>query len=245
MTGGAGAGPASSSAHVFVGDLDHPALSEADRHHLWRVLRLRPGEAVSASDGAGSWRWCRFGTDGRLEPTGAVLQEAPPRPAVTVMFALTKGDRPEWTVQKLTEAGVDRIVPMVTARTVVRWEADKAARQIARLQAVAHAAAMQSRRAWLPVVGELASFDEVVSAGAALTGRHGPMAMAHPGGVPPSLAQPTLLIGPEGGWDDRELASGPALVTLGPTVLRAETAAIAAGLLLCGLRAGVIGPAAP
>jgi 16S rRNA (uracil1498-N3)-methyltransferase len=229
---------------VFVADLDHPALSDPDRHHLSRVLRLRPREVVTASDGAGGWRPCLFGTEGTLEPTGEAFHEAPPRPTVTVGFALTKGDRPEWTVQKLAEAGVDRIVPMVTARTVVRWDTDKAPRQVARLQAVAHAAAMQSRRVWLPEVAELASFEAVMSAAVA-SGGNGPLAMADPGGAPPSLEHPTLLVGPEGGWDDVELASGLARVTLGPTVLRAETAAMAAGLLLCGLRAGVIGPAAP
>jgi 16S rRNA U1498 N3-methylase RsmE len=62
------------------------------------------------------------------------------------------------------------------------------------------------------------------------------------GGGPPSLERPVVLVGPEGGWDESELASGLPLVTLGPTVLRAETAAMAAGVLLCGLRAGVVGP---
>ncbi|MDQ1415569.1 MAG: rRNA (uracil1498-N3)-methyltransferase, partial [Acidimicrobiaceae bacterium] len=67
---------------------------------------------------------------------------------------------------------------------------------------------------------------------------------AQMGGDPPSLDRPFILVGPEGGWDESELAlaSGLAFVTLGPTVLRAETAAMAAGVLLCGLRAGIVGP---
>jgi 16S rRNA U1498 N3-methylase RsmE len=60
------------------------------------------------------------------------------------------------------------------------------------------------------------------------------------GAGPPGLAHPVLLIGPEGGWDDVELAAAPALVGLGPSVLRTETAALVAGTLLCALRAGVV-----
>ncbi len=199
-----------------------------------RVLRLRPGEVVTASDGVGGWRSCVFGAGGSLEPVEEVSVSARPVPAVTVAFALTKGDRPEWTVQKLVEVGVDRIVPMTTVHTVVRWEGEKATRQITRLRAVARGAAMQSRRRWLPVVDETADF-------AAVAARSGVALAQMDGAAGPSLAQPTILIGPEGGWDEAELACCQATVTLGPTVLRAETAALAAGLLLCGLRAGVVG----
>jgi 16S rRNA (uracil1498-N3)-methyltransferase len=165
---------------------------------------------------------------------GEVSVEGRPQPPVTVAFALTKGDRPEWTVQKLVEVGVDRIVPLTTAHTVVRWDGDpdKAARLGARLRAVARGAAMQSRRRWLPVVEVLLPFAEVATPEAAL---------AQMGGTAgPSLARPSILIGPEGGWDEAELASGLPTVTLGPTVLRAETAAVAAGVLLCGIRSGVV-----
>jgi 16S rRNA (uracil1498-N3)-methyltransferase len=172
-----------------------------------------------------------------VEADGDIRAEPRPAPPVTVAFALTKGDRPEWTVQKLAEAGVDRIVPMVTSRTVVRWEGDRAARQVARWRAVAVAAAMQSRQVWLPDVEAVQPFAHAV-AGA------GPAAaLAQMGGGPPAIAQPVILVGPEGGWDPAELDIGLALVGLGPTVLRAETAALAAGLLLCALRAGTVRPA--
>ncbi len=249
---------------MFVADLSHPALGEEDRHHLARVLRLRPGEEVTAGDGAGGWRPCQYRSAGVLEPVGDI--EVVPRavPLVTVAFALTKGERPEWTVQKLAEAGVDRIVPMTTARTVVRWDAERSSHQVARLRSVALAAAMQSRQAWLPTVSDVQRF-AVIAAGApaeagpggvggpsevgglsavgAVGGPGGGVALAQMGGDPPSLARPTILVGPEGGWDEAERGSGLALVTLGPSVLRAETAAMAAGLLLCGLRAGVVNPA--
>lgn len=221
------------SAHVFVDDLDRLELSEEDEHHLRRVLRITPGERVTASDGRGRWRSCRLGPDG-LEDEGVSGTDDPPRPRVTVAFALTKGDRPEWVVQKLTEAGVDTIVPFTAARSVVRWDDKKSVRNVERLRRVAREAAMQSRRTWLPTVSGVRSFADVAGEGAAL---------AHPGGDPPSLDRARIVVGPEGGFSDEELACGLPVVGLGPTTLRAETAALAAGLVLCHLRAGLVRPA--
>ena len=220
-------------AHVFVDDLHAPALGPADRHHLERVLRLKPGEPVSASDGAGGWRLCHLvaGAAG-LEAAGEVACDERPSPPVTVAFALTKGERPEWAVQKLTEVGVDRIVPVAAARSVVRWTPDRAAAQVQRLRRVAREAAMQCRRTWLPEVEDVAGF-------AAVAGRPG-ASLAAPGGGPPSLARPVVLVGPEGGWAEEELATGLPRVALGPHVLRAETAAVLAGGLLCALRGGIV-----
>ena len=160
---------------------------------------------------------------------------ARPHPQVTVAFALVKGSRPEWAVQKLTELGVDRIVPLVAARSVVRRE--EGSGHFARLRRVAREAAVQSRRLWLPVVDDVARF-ELVAAGPGA-------ALAHPGGRPPSLDHPLLLVGPEGGWDDAELDLGLPRVGLGPQVLRTETAAVVAGTLLCALRAATVLPAGP
>ena len=223
----------SSSAHVFVDDLDVPVLSEDDRHHLARVLRLREGETVSVSDGRGGWRACTW-ADSELSPAGDVVHEARPTPTVTIGMPVLKGDRPEWTVQKLTELGVDVVVPFAAARAVARWEGERAAHQVARLRRIAREAAMQSRRVWLPEVAEVVAFAEAAA-------RPG-VALAEPGGGPPSLDRPAVLVGPEGGWAPDELAGGLPTVGLGPTVLRAETAAVAVATLLCGLRAGVVGP---
>jgi len=221
--------PFGAKAHAFVDDLAAPVLDDGDRHHLARVLRLRTGDALTVGDGRGSWRACRFGPD--LEPVGDVVRDAAPSPPLGVAFALVKGDRPELVVQKLTELGIDRIVPFVSARSVVRWDEAKAARAHERLNAVAREAAMQSRRTWLPTVEPLATFADVAVAGAALCERDG---------APLSLATPTLLVGPEGGWAPEELAAVLPTVALGPTVLRAETAAIAAASLLTALRARIL-----
>lgn len=195
------------------------------------MLRLRPGDPLTVSDGAGGRLACRFGP--ALEPVGEVETVSRPNPQVTVAFAVVKGQRPEWAVQKLTEIGVDRIVPLLSARSVVRWPAGEAGAQVARLRRVAREAAMQSRQLWLPTV-------DVVTPFAAMAAEPG-AAVAHPGGAPPSLDNPVVLIGPEGGWDQAEVTQeGRVLVGLGPSVLRTETAAVVAGTLLCALRAGVV-----
>jgi 16S rRNA (uracil1498-N3)-methyltransferase len=228
------------AAHVFVDVLAAPALAPDDAHHLSRVLRLRKGEVVTASDGRGSWRQCEFtpGEDGPgLRPVGDVAFEPAAAPAITVGFAVAKGDKPEWSVQKLTEAGVDVIAPFLAARSVVRWDGDKAARNTERLARVAKEAAMQCRRVWLPEVRPVEPFASVV---AGLRGAGVEPALAEPGGSAPSPRSFCVLVGPEGGWSGEELASVPSKVTLGSAILRAETATMAAGVLLGALRGGIV-----
>lgn len=234
-------------AQVFVDDLEGLDLTPEDAHHLQRVLRARPGETVIAADGRGRFRTCTYrGGTAPLEADGPVRTCERPGPLVTVGFVATKGERPEWVVQKLTEVGVDRIAVLRSRRSVVRWDDDRAARAVERLQRVSREAAAQSRRPWLAEVVGVLSVAEL----AALTGApdevghggHGGLALAQPGGAPPTLARASVAVGPEGGWDHDELAGFPQ-VGLGELVLRAETAAVGAGLLLCALRAGVVGPA--
>jgi 16S rRNA (uracil1498-N3)-methyltransferase len=227
-------GPASAgaAAHAFVDDLDAPTLSPADRHHLERVLRLRSGAPITVSDGRGGWRRCRFGKE--LGPDGVVNRMTRPHPEIAVAFALTKGEKPERVVQQLTEAGVDRILPFVADRTVVRWDEGRVSRHESRFEAVARAAAMQSRRVWLPEVCPMSDFPAV----ARLPGA----ARAEIGGRPPTLDHPVVLVGPEGGWSDAERAIDLPVVALSGQVLRAETAAIAAGVLLTALRVSLVTP---
>ena len=194
------------------------------------MLRLRAGEELTVSDGVGGWRLCRFGPT--LEPVGDSGHEDRPSPEVTVAFAVVKGQRPEWAVQKLTEIGVDRIVPLLAARSVVRWPVGEVGGPGARLRRVAREAAVQSRRVWLPVVDPVAPFEAAATSPGA--------ALAHPGGGAPSLGRPTLLVGPEGGWDEVELGVDLPRVALGPSVLRTETAAVVGGALLCALRTGTV-----
>ncbi len=154
-------------------------------------------------------------------------------------FAPTKGDRPEWVVQKLTELGVDRIVPLQTARSVVRWEGERGRRAVDRLEPGGPGGGG-------PVPPDLAARgepgDRPWTAWPRWPGRI--PSWPRPGGAPPGLDRPVVAVGPEGGWDDEERARFPGGVGLGPTVLRAETAAVAAGTLLCALRSGLVGPLA-
>lgn len=217
------------SAHVFVDDLEAPELDADDRHHLVRVLRLRDGEIVTASDGRGRWRTCRFAANGVLVTAGAVVDEQRDGGNTAVVFALTKGGKPELVVQKLTEIGVDRIVPIVSERSVARWDSDKAERGIDRLRKVAREAAMQSRRTTIPVIGPLMGSlsDAVAEFGESA-------ALAEPDAALFSSTGnvSVLIIGPEGGFSPSELAACRRHVSLPGGVLRAETAAIVAGVLL-------------
>jgi 16S rRNA (uracil1498-N3)-methyltransferase len=189
---------------------------------------------VTSAAGGGDAR--RRDPSAILEPDGPVRVTPEARPHLTVAFAPVKGDRPEWVVQKLTELGVDHIVPVTTRRSVVRWEGERETRALDRLSRVAREASAQCRRTRFPRIGPVSSLGEL----AALTGS--PPSLAHPGGPPPSLDHPVVAIGPEGGWDGDELDGELSTVGLGPNVLRAETAAIAAGTLLCGLRSVLIAP---
>lgn len=236
---------APAAAHVFIADLGagdadvRLELEAGDAHHLLRVLRLRDGAEVTAADGSGSWRMCRLrletGSGPLLEATGPLVHDPAPEPAITVAVALPKGDRGDWAVQKLTELGVDTILPLVAERSVVRRTGDRAGRGRERLERISRAAAMQSRRARLPALADPASPAEVV-------GRAGGACAAEPGGGPPSLERPVVLVGPEGGWAAGELPGDLPRIGLGPGILRTETAAVAAATALVLLRAGLTGP---
>ena len=222
--------------HVFVRDLSEPRLDRSDHHHLANVLRLREGDALTIGDGAGRWRLASFRADPEVGPAleGGVVEVPAPHRQVTVGFSLIKGGRPELVVQKLTELGVERIIPLAADRSVVRWCDAKAATNLDRLRRVAREAAMQSRRVRLPNLDAMVRPNDVPD---------GPrVAIAESGGGPLSDEIEVLLVGPEGGWTASEL-EGRKTVGLGSTVLRAETAAIAAASLLVSLRDGRLSPA--
>lgn len=215
-----------SAAHVFVDAIDSPVLCDADAHHVLRVLRVKSRDAVTISDGCGNWQSCVIDTDANIEATSEVFAEAAPRWALTVAFSVVKGDRPEWTVQKLTEIGIDEILVLApTSRSVVRWDTGRANKNIERLRLVAREAAMQSRRVWLPKVD-----------GGAALGDLADIYLADPNGERIDTRHRKIAIGPEGGFADDELKLGQGFVSLGDTVLRAETAAVSAAVLMSKYR---------
>jgi 16S rRNA (uracil1498-N3)-methyltransferase len=218
--------PRTAAAYAYVSSVDEPVLEPADRHHLERVLRVRAGTEITVGDGRGRWRPVVLGAE--LQPLGPVVSEAAARPTLTVGFTVVKGDRPDLVVRALTEVGIDRIVPLHSARSVVRWTGDRRDEAVERLRRVVRSAGMQSRRTWLPEVSAVRELADVIAAGG------DDVALAVPG-TRDGVDRPTVLIGPEGGWTAEELASGGRSVAqagLGPHVLRTETAAIAAGVLL-------------
>lgn len=206
-----------SSAHVFVESVEAPTLSSEDQHHLERVLRLRDGETVTCSDGKGAWRTCRW-SNSALVVDGEVHHAVSPSPQLTVGVVPIKGDRTDLVVEKLVEIGVDRIAILgAVERSVVRWTGDKETKVIERYQRIIRAAAMQSRRVFLPeLIGPVALSDALAN-GAAI---------AEPGGSA-SLDDVTyLVVGPEGGFSAAEVALARQTMDLGPAILRAETAAM-------------------
>jgi len=223
------------AAHVIVESLDVPVLTSADEHHLARVLRIRPTDVITVTDGTGRWVESRF-VDGALQAVGTVqIADPPPRPAdraLTIGCAIPKGDRPEWIVQKLTELGLDRIVLFETARSVVRWDERKRPAQVERLRRVAREAAQQSRRLVLPAVDVVTWADAVALPAVALAEPGAPRGWWGAGDGPSTPRVRSVLVGPEGGFTDEELAVCPERVGLSAGVLRVETAALAAGVLL-------------
>ena len=213
-------------------------LDGPEGRHASVVRRLRAGEVLVLSDGAGRLApaTVRAVQRGSVElDLGAHVEVPAPALTVTVVQALPKGERSELAVELATEAGVDALVPWAASRCVARWPADKATKGVERWRAVAREAAKQSRRASVPAVAALASSAEVAD----LIGRAALALVLHEAGsVPvtgvalPSAGELVLVIGPEGGIAPDELAqftgAGAQVVRLGREVLRTSTAAAVA-----------------
>jgi 16S rRNA (uracil1498-N3)-methyltransferase len=216
----------STSAHVLVEPemLETLSIDDDTEHHLRRVLRLRDGESVSLTDGAGRWLLAAVVLDGSaltLEPVGEMVVEATRTDSFTIATAMPKGDRLDWLVQKVTELGADRIALLHAERSVVRWKAARVEAQLARLRRISDEACRQSRRIWRVEI------DAPVEAASVL----GRFVVAEPGGRRLESTARMVAIGPEGGWAPHELAQARESASLGPTILRTETAAVAATTL--------------
>ncbi len=219
------------AAHAFVIDVNAPFLNDDDFHHLAKVLRLRSGESVSVSDGRGSWRICTYEMSAALGIDDSVVHIETNLRSLTVAFSVTKNDKPDLVIQKLTELGIDHIVPIITERSIVRWDSDKGAKNQSRWQKIAREAAMQSRSVFLPTIHEVyPSIEKFVDT-------YGPnIAVADPEGSVLTEDVSTLVIGPEGGFTHQEMDLMPQRVSLPGGILRAETAAVAAGVMLSHMR---------
>jgi 16S rRNA (uracil1498-N3)-methyltransferase len=226
-------------------------LSGEESRHLRDVLRLRAGDEAHVFDGEGREFACVVSAPGvrrgaaRLEVRAPASPPSPESPlSLTLAAALLKGEKFDLVVQKATELGASRVVPVLTKRADVRPRGERAdAPRAERWRRLALEAAKQSGRARVPAVESPEGFDAFV----ARAPRDGELRLlfAERGGTgldaaAGRLSAPTpaavAVIGPEGGWDDAELDEarrlGWLLVTLGGRTLRAETAAIAVVTLL-------------
>lgn len=220
---------------------DRLHLSNAELHHLRTVLRLRDGAEVRAADGVAASAPAKLVGES-LQLLADAVEAVRHRPLLAVAQALGKGRKVDEVVRVSTELGVDEITVVAAARSISRLDGSKADRASDRWRAVARAASEQSRRVTRPEVR-----GPVSTAGAG--DGAGSLLVAHPGGtaLPVALGEfgaidrLTLMVGPEGGWSDDELAclisAGGRLVGLGPTILRTEHAA-AAGLAVLGAMLG-------
>jgi len=227
VSGGGLAG--SPGPHVFVESVDSPTIADGDLDHLERSLRMRAGDPLTLSDGQGSWVSATLSSSGQVDLASEWHLIEKPAVELTVAFSLVKGSKPELVVQKLTELGIDRIVGLVADRSVVRWDDAKVAKATQRWERIAWEASMQSHRVRLPHIEGVVTTDEFL-------GSDPDVAIAHFDATPVGSNHHTVALGPEGGWSDRELDLATQRISLGDTVLRAETAAISAGALLSAFR---------
>lgn len=211
-------------------------------HHLRESLRLHPGETLTVTDDRG----IRYRTEvmevtakqliGRILDTATA--PAKTSPSLILAQALLKGEKMDWVIQKATELGVGRIVPIHAAHSVVKPRADRIDHRLARWQRIALEAAQQSERWAVPDIDEPATLSQLSTRCGTFSSKI-ILAERSTGASLQTIPLPTgphdnmlLLIGPEGGWGQEELRlaqdQGYTAITLGTRILRAETAAIAA-----------------
>lgn len=218
-------------------------LCPSESHHLAQVLRAQVGDSVTLFNGRGSEATAEIEQLSRKTVRLRVMDvtaEPAIKPLITLATAIPKGDRFRWLVEKAAELGVARLIPLVTARSVVKPGAGK----LDKMRQTAVAAAKQCGSRYLLQIEEAMSWSEFVDA----QHENPSVYVAHPGGdsLPGALPEAdadfpvVLVIGPEGGFTDGETAEavqrGARLVSLGANLLRIETAAVAFAAFwrLCG-----------
>ncbi|MFF5185108.1 16S rRNA (uracil(1498)-N(3))-methyltransferase [Streptomyces sp. NPDC000345] len=223
-------------------------LEGPEGRHAVSVKRLRAGEAVVLTDGAGHWAegevLAAEGRDRLVVSLKDVVEEPVESPRVTVVQALPKGDRGELAVETMTETGVDAIVPWAASRCITQWKGERGLKALAKWRATAREAGKQSRRVRFPLVADAATTKQVAD----MLARADFAAVLHEdrdyGSEPlataqlPAEGEIVLVVGPEGGVSPDELAlfeqAGARAYRLGRSVLRTSTAGTAATALILG-----------
>jgi 16S rRNA (uracil1498-N3)-methyltransferase len=222
---------------------DEIVIAGEEAHHIIRVLRLGPGHSVSISDGK-SVESLGVISDIDIRDTKIKIRildqnkSKETKPFITLLQALPKGEKFDWIIQKSTELGVSKIIPVITQRTIVNILPSKLERRMERWNKIAIEAAKQSLQMDIPQIGELSTFDaslrevekhhlsiipweqeKELSIRKALKSIDG------------TVTKVAVFIGPEGGFSPEEVKKakemGAVSVSLGPRILRTETAAIA------------------
>jgi 16S rRNA (uracil1498-N3)-methyltransferase len=213
---------------------NHATLVGSHAEHLSRVLRARVGQEFDIASGDE----VRRGHITRIEPDrvefdlGAIVPVSRP-PQITLALSIFKFDRMEWAIEKCTELGVARIVPVIASRTEAHL-ASASVKRVERWQRIVRQAAEQSRRTSPPDVSQPIKLTEALglpgSARILLSESEKDLMLKN--ALQSEASDIVLALGPEGGWTDSELdkfrESGWLSASLGDTILRAETAAIAA-----------------
>ncbi|HVP64523.1 MAG TPA: RsmE family RNA methyltransferase [candidate division Zixibacteria bacterium] len=220
---------------------DRAALTGANAAHLVRVLRARMGQQFDIACG----NQLRLGTiasisDDRVEFELGETLDAPSPLNITLLLAVFKFDRLEWAIEKCTELGVLRIVPVIASRTEQHLAA-AASKRVERWRRIAHEASQQSRRLLPPTIDDPMKLKQALAIEAAtkLLLDETEQSVTVRDALEDNSDPVALAIGPEGGWTGDEVklfrSGGWQSVTLGSTILRAETAAIASVAVVAAL----------
>ena len=217
---------------------DEVTVEGDEAHHAVAVRRLRVGEQVVLTDGAGTSVRGAVASTGKRVFTVTVesaMSAMPAEPSVLVAQAIPKGDRGELAVEVLTEVGVSTIVPWAASRSVAVWKGERATKSLARWRSTAREAAKQARRSWFPEVVDVASTSEVA---AMIADADLAVVLHEEASMPlvaievPNAGRIVVVVGPEGGLSPEEIeafvAAGAVSVRLGTEVLRTSTAGVAA-----------------
>ncbi|MAM87631.1 MAG: 16S rRNA (uracil(1498)-N(3))-methyltransferase [unclassified Hahellaceae] len=216
-------------------------LTGQTAHYLATVLRLREGDSIVLFDGLGSEFEAIIGAGSKRSLSVQLQNETPgllPSPCrITLAQGVSKGDRMDFAIQKATELGVHRIVPLLTSRCDVKLDEDRRAKRLRHWQQIAISAAEQCGRSDIPEIlpfTQLHAWLDEGHRGFILHPANADAAQLNP--MAAGIAEPCLLVGPEGGFSEDEvdaaLKTGYQAWTLGPRILRTETAPLAALTIL-------------
>lgn len=213
-------------------------LDGPEGKHAVSVRRMRVGEGIQLSNGLGArvlGQVAEIGTNQLVITVAEVLVEELPAPGIALVQALAKGDRDEMAVQAGTELGISTVIPWQADRSVSRWDGPKVAKGVARWQIIANEASKQALRSINPVVEEPVSTKQLAGRlnDFALVLVLDPTAEHRISEIKlPETGQIAVVVGPEGGIDESELAilsdAGAVRVRLGESILRTSTAGLAA-----------------